>query len=157
MYFMVPSQPRKDDGHARLRYCYLDFGEYSGNGYVWGGFGECVKPCILVVDDNLLNRELLGDWLDAEGCEVWFATDLKSSYDAFAKRILDAVLLDINLGKDDGLDLVGWMSRSSEMRDIPVIAHDGARDGCGARASRERRLQGLSLEADRLPIASRGA
>jgi two-component system, cell cycle response regulator DivK len=81
-----------------------------------------MKPCILVVEDNLLNRELLGDWLDAEGCEVWSAMDLKSSYDVFAKRIPDAVLLDINLGKDDGLDLVVWMSQESEMRDIPVIA-----------------------------------
>ncbi len=29
-----------------------------------------MKPRILVVEDNLLNRELLCDWLDAEGYEV---------------------------------------------------------------------------------------
>src|SRR5713226_4485442 len=57
-----------------------------------------------------------------EGYEVWSAADLQTSYDVFAKRIPDAVLLDINLGKDDGLDLVAWMRQKPEIREIPVIA-----------------------------------
>jgi two-component system cell cycle response regulator DivK len=57
-----------------------------------------------------------------EGYEVWSTADLKTSYEVFAKRIPDAVLLDINLGKDDGLDLVAWMRQKPEMREIPVIA-----------------------------------
>jgi CheY-like chemotaxis protein len=81
-----------------------------------------LKSCILVVEDNPLNRELLRDWLEVEGYEVWTAADLKTSHDVFAKRIPDAVLLDINLGKDDGLDLVAWMSQKPEMLEIPVIA-----------------------------------
>ena len=81
-----------------------------------------MKRCILVVEDNQLNRELLRDWLEVEGYEVWSATDLKSSYDVFAKRIPDAVLLDINLGKDDGLSLVAWMRQKPETCEIPVIA-----------------------------------
>ena len=81
-----------------------------------------MKSCILVVEDNQLNRELLRDWLEVEGYEVWIAADLKTSHDVFAKRIPDAVLLDINLGKDDGLDLVAWMRQKPETREIPVIA-----------------------------------
>jgi two-component system cell cycle response regulator DivK len=81
-----------------------------------------LKHCILVVEDNPLNRELLRDWLEVEGYEVWTATDLKTSHDVFAKRIPDAVLLDINLGKDDGLNLVAWMRQKPETREIPVIA-----------------------------------
>jgi two-component system, cell cycle response regulator DivK len=81
-----------------------------------------LKRCILVVEDNPLNRELLRDWLEVEGYEVWTATDLKTSHDVFAKQIPDAVLLDINLGKDDGLDLVAWMRQKPETREIPVIA-----------------------------------
>jgi two-component system cell cycle response regulator DivK len=77
---------------------------------------------MLVVEDNLLNRELLSDWLEVEGYEVWSAADLKTSYEVFTKRIPDAVLLDINLGKDEGLALLAWMRQKSEMRDIPVIA-----------------------------------
>jgi CheY-like chemotaxis protein len=81
-----------------------------------------LKRCILVVEDNQLNRELLRDWLEVEAYEVWSAADLKASYEVLAKRLPDAVLLDINLGKDDGLDLVAWMRQKPEMREVPVIA-----------------------------------
>jgi CheY-like chemotaxis protein len=69
-----------------------------------------------------MNRELLRDWLEVEGYEVWSASDLKTSYEAFSKRIPDAVLLDIKLGKDNGLDLLAWMRQKPEAREIPVIA-----------------------------------
>src|SRR5437879_13860094 len=81
-----------------------------------------MKPCILVVEDNQLNRELLRDWLEVEDYEVWCAADLKESYEVFSKRLPDAVLLDINLGKDDGLDLLAWMLQKTKTREITVIA-----------------------------------
>jgi len=81
-----------------------------------------LKRGILVVEDNELNRELLCDWLEVEGYEVWFTTDLKASYESLEKRLPDAVLLDINLGKDDGLDLHAWMRQKTETCEIPVIA-----------------------------------
>ena len=81
-----------------------------------------MKPCILVVEDNQLNRELLRDWLEVEGYEVWSAADLKASYEVFSKRILDAVLLDINLGPENGLDLIAWMRQKPELGQVPVIA-----------------------------------
>jgi CheY-like chemotaxis protein len=81
-----------------------------------------LKPSILIVEDNQLNRELLHDWLEIEGYEVWCAADLEAGYKVFSKRVPDAVLLDINLGKDDGLDLLAWMRQKPETREIPVIA-----------------------------------
>ena len=81
-----------------------------------------MKRCILVVEDNQLNRELLRDWLEMEGYEVWPAADLKASYEVFSKRLPDAVLLDIKLGKEEGLDLLAWMRQKPETREIPVIA-----------------------------------
>jgi two-component system cell cycle response regulator DivK len=81
-----------------------------------------LKHCILVVEDNQLNRELLRDWLEMEGYEVWCSADLKGSYEVFAKRIPDAVLLDINLGAENGLDLIAWMGQKPELGEIPVIA-----------------------------------
>jgi two-component system cell cycle response regulator DivK len=81
-----------------------------------------LKQCILLVEDNHLNRELLRDWLEMEGYEVWPAADLKASYEVFAKRLPDAVLLDINLGAENGLDLLAWMLQKPELGKIPVIA-----------------------------------
>ena len=81
-----------------------------------------MKHCVLVVEDHQLNRELLHDWLEVEGYEVWSATDLKASYEVFRKRLPDVVLLDINLGAENGLELVAWMRQKPELREIPVIA-----------------------------------
>jgi two-component system cell cycle response regulator DivK len=81
-----------------------------------------LNRCILVVEDNPLNHELLRDWLEVEGYEVWSAADLKASYEVFAKLLPDAVLLDINLGAENGLDLVAWMRQKPELGEIPVIA-----------------------------------
>ena len=81
-----------------------------------------MKHNILVVEDNQLNRELLCDWLEMEGYEVCFSANLKASYEVFAKRLPDAVLLDINLGGENGLDLVAWMRQKPELGEIPVIA-----------------------------------
>ena len=81
-----------------------------------------MKHCVLVVEDNQLNRELLQDWLELEGYEVWSAGDLKASYEVFGKRLPDVVLLDINLGAESGLDLVAWMRQRPPLGQIPVIA-----------------------------------
>jgi two-component system cell cycle response regulator DivK len=81
-----------------------------------------LSHCILVAEDNPLNRELLCDWLEVEGYEVWSAADLTASYEVFSKRVPDAVLLDIDLDKHNGLDLLGWMQQEPLTREIPVIA-----------------------------------
>lgn len=81
-----------------------------------------MKHRVLVVEDQDLNRELLCDWLEAEGYEASAAADLKAAYDIFAKQAPHAVLLDINLGGENGLDLLKWMWQQSEFAEIPVIA-----------------------------------
>jgi CheY-like chemotaxis protein len=81
-----------------------------------------VKQRILIVEDNPANRELLQDWLEVEGYEVWCAADLKGSYQALEMEPPDVVLLDINLGVENGLDLLVWLRRETSLNSIPVIA-----------------------------------
>jgi len=81
-----------------------------------------MKPRILVVEDNPLNRELLCEWLDAEGYEVVTAADLKTGFEAVEKEHPHVVLLDVQLGADDGLSLADWLRQQPALRDIPVIA-----------------------------------
>lgn len=81
-----------------------------------------MKPRVLVVEDNQLNRELLCDWLEAEGYEVVSAEDLKTAFTEIERRLPRAVLLDIQLGAEDGLSLVSWLRRQERLRFIPVIA-----------------------------------
>jgi CheY-like chemotaxis protein len=81
-----------------------------------------MKRRILVVEDNQPNRELLCDWLESEGFEVVAAENLNQSYVALKNQRLDAVLLDIQLGREDGLSLVRWVRQEHKLSQIPVIA-----------------------------------
>jgi two-component system cell cycle response regulator DivK len=118
-----------------------------------------LKHCILVVEDNQLNRELLRDWLEMEGYEVWSAADLNAGYEVFSKQLPDAVLLDINLGAENGLDLLAWMRQKPDLAKIPVIAvtahalaaeHEGIlQAGCKACLSKPINFQRLQEELKR--------
>lgn len=77
---------------------------------------------ILVVEDNPLNRELLCDWLEAEGHEVGNVEDLNAAMRSIEERPPDVVLLDVQLGDQDGLSLAAWMRKQPKLCSIPVIA-----------------------------------
>lgn len=81
-----------------------------------------MKHAILVVEDNPLNRELLCDWLETEGYEVWSVENLNSAFASIEQRPPDAVLLDVQLGDEDGLSLAAWMRKRPKLCHIPVIA-----------------------------------
>jgi len=81
-----------------------------------------MKQRILVVEDNLANRELLCDWLEAEDFQVLAAENLEQGFAAFTDQLPQAVLLDIQLGSEDGLSLARWIRREPKLRHIPVIA-----------------------------------
>jgi CheY-like chemotaxis protein len=77
---------------------------------------------VLVVEDNPLNCELLCDWLEIEGFEVSVATSLAEAFAAFEIQPPDAVLLDVQLGAEDGLSLAEWIRNDARFRSVPVIA-----------------------------------
>ncbi len=81
-----------------------------------------MKYRILVVEDNPLNLELLCAWLETEGYEVLSAADLKSAFASLQNMKPHAVLLDIQLGDDDGLSLAAWIREQPDLCHIPVIA-----------------------------------
>jgi CheY-like chemotaxis protein len=77
---------------------------------------------ILVVEDNPANQELLCDWLEMEGFEVVSATNLEGAFAAVKSEKPDAVLLDVQLGAEDGLALAAWIRQDTRLRSVPVIA-----------------------------------
>jgi two-component system, sensor histidine kinase and response regulator len=77
---------------------------------------------VLVVEDNEASRELLSDWLEAGCFEVRSAGNLQQAFAAFEDQPPHAVLLDIQLGVEDGLRLAAWIRQQPEFRHIPVIA-----------------------------------
>ena len=81
-----------------------------------------MKQHILIVEDNPLNSELLRDWLEMEGYVAATAPNLKAGFAALESQPPHAVLLDVQLGGEDGLSLASWMRQQPGLRQIPVIA-----------------------------------
>jgi len=81
-----------------------------------------MKHRILVVEDNQPNRELLCDWLEAEGFEVASAENLEQAFAVFKDQPPHAVLLDVQLGSEDGLSLATWIRGEPKLKNIPLIA-----------------------------------
>ena len=81
-----------------------------------------MKHRILVVEDNPLNAELLAEWLETEGYEVSSASELKAAFTAIENLQPHAVLLDVQLGGEDGLFVATWMRQQRALRYIPIIA-----------------------------------
>jgi CheY-like chemotaxis protein len=118
-----------------------------------------VRHAILVVEDNALNRELLCDWLETEGYEVSSAETLSSAIASVQQLPPDAVLLDVQLGDDDGLSLAAWMRKQPKLCHIPVIAvtahalvteqHSFLQAGCNACVSKPISFKVLREELER--------
>lgn len=81
-----------------------------------------MKKRILVVEDNSLNSELLRDWLEVEGYEALVAPDLNTAFAAVRSHRPSVVLLDVQLGTDDGLLLASWMRQQPVFCNTPIIA-----------------------------------
>jgi CheY-like chemotaxis protein len=81
-----------------------------------------MKPFVLVVEDNLVNQELLQDWLEAEGFDVISVGNLQSALNALEARTPHVVLLDVQLGTEDGLALSAWIRSNPPISHIPIIA-----------------------------------
>lgn len=81
-----------------------------------------MKRRILAVEDNDLSRELICDWLETEGYDVISAANLEDAFAAVQSQPPDAILLDVQLGADDGLTLASWIRQQPTLCHIPVIA-----------------------------------
>ena len=81
---------------------------------------------ILVVEDDPLFREILRIWLVKQGCDVVLADTLEAAFvNIAAEPLPDAVLLDIHLGRKNGLTLVHWARGQKRLAHIMIVALTG--------------------------------
>jgi len=85
-----------------------------------------MKQRVLVVDDDSQYRELLKHWLESEGHQAILAENLEDGFVAIAAAPLpDVVLLDIHLGRKNGLTLVHWVRKQKYLADMQIAAVTG--------------------------------
>jgi class 3 adenylate cyclase len=76
---------------------------------------------LLVVDDNRVNRLLLGRVLEQLGHSVAFAENGREALEALRQRRVDLVLLDIEMPEMDGYQVLKALAADPHLSDVPVV------------------------------------
>jgi len=79
------------------------------------------RPCILVVDDNEVNRDLLSRRLLRQGCDVEVADNGFAALALLRSRPFDLILLDIMMPEMNGYEVLEKLKADPVLRHIPVI------------------------------------
>ena len=87
-----------------------------------------VRPSLLLVDDDVPSREMLGACLAKQGFDVAGATDAGEARRQLEAGHFDLVLLDINLPGIDGLTLARELRLESEIGIIMLTSREGRMD-----------------------------
>lgn len=76
---------------------------------------------ILLVEDNELNRDMLGRRLERRGFRVSIAVDGKQALDKVAADRPDLILMDLSLPEMNGWDATRHLKGDDTTRSIPII------------------------------------
>jgi adenylate cyclase len=76
---------------------------------------------LLVVDDNKVNRLLLGRNIEQMGHKVTTVENGRLALQTLKREPFDLMLLDIEMPEMDGFQVLGEMAKDLELRDFPVI------------------------------------
>ena len=76
---------------------------------------------LLVVDDNKVNRLLLGRSLEQQGHTVEMAENGRQALEMMHAKPFDLVLLDIEMPEMDGYQVLEKVTSDLQLRDIPII------------------------------------
>jgi two-component system, cell cycle response regulator DivK len=79
-------------------------------------------PKILLVEDNEMNRDMLGRRLQRHGFELCFAVDAPSGISMAGTERPDLILMDIALGEMDGWEATRRIKSNAATARIPIIA-----------------------------------
>jgi two-component system cell cycle response regulator DivK len=81
-----------------------------------------VSKCILVVEDQEDNRQILRDLLGNAGYELTEAENGEDAITAVAKKRPDLILMEIQLPIMDGYEATRRIRSNPDMNSVPIIA-----------------------------------
>src|SRR3977135_15155 len=84
--------------------------------------GTAAMTKILLVEDNEMNRDMLGRRLTRQGFTVCFAIDGPSGVKMAATEVPDLILMDVALGDMDGWEATRLIKADPQTAAIPIIA-----------------------------------
>ncbi|MDP1934643.1 MAG: response regulator, partial [Nitrosomonas sp.] len=75
----------------------------------------------MVVDDSLTVRKVTCRLLEREGCDVLIAKNGKEAIEILQDSIPDVMLIDLEMPKMNGFELIEWVRANPETAHIPMI------------------------------------
>ena len=81
-----------------------------------------MSKCILVVEDQEDNRQILRDLLGSAGYDLTEAEDGEQAIAAVARRRPDLILMDIQLPVMDGYTATRRIRTNPDLKSVPIIA-----------------------------------
>lgn len=103
---------------------------------------------VLIVEDNPLNRDMLGRRLARRGFNVLVATDGLSGVAMALKHVPDIVLMDIFLGEIDGIEATRRIKADKIGAGIPIMALTAS----AFQSDRERAIEAGCIEFETKPV-----
>jgi CheY-like chemotaxis protein len=79
------------------------------------------KKTILIVDDDMILRQMYGARLEAEGYKIIFAGNGEEALKLAKEQKPDALILDIMMPKINGIDVLKTLRADSNTKEIPVV------------------------------------
>ena len=80
-------------------------------------------PLVLIIEDNPVNRDILGRRLERRGYSVRFAEDGPTGVEAAMRLAPNIILMDIGLGEQfDGWEATRRIKANPQTAEIPIIA-----------------------------------
>ena len=83
--------------------------------------GASPSGTILIVDDNPVNRLLLGRGVEQHGHVVGFADNGREALELLRERDFDLMLLDVEMPELDGYQVLAELKVDPHLRDLPVL------------------------------------
>lgn len=96
---------------------------------------------VLVVEDNVTQREMMKDLLESSGLDVTIASDGIEALKLLQGNIPDLVLLDIVMPKMNGYEVCRRIKTNAKTQDLPVVM-------CSAKGEEFDRYWGMKQGAD---------
>nr|MBA3755138.1 response regulator [Nitrosomonas sp.] len=78
-------------------------------------------PTVMVVDDSLTVRKVTCRLLEREGCDVLIAKNGAEAIQILQETTPDAMLIDLEMPKMDGFELIKKIRANPETAHIPII------------------------------------
>ena len=86
------------------------------------------KPCVLIVDDDIVIRLAMSDYLEEAGFTILEAVGGRDGLDVFNTEVVDLIILDVMMPDMDGFAVCQQIRSAANGKHVPILMATGNED-----------------------------